>query len=136
MGGDNLHQVHQVGAANVVPIAVREVLSINLEPHRCSDLHSGVLGQQLMGQAVQSAHYISTSVNNFGLRVCSKCGWVMAATSGRVLDNRAACGGPERNKRSDALSAASDHSYHGGEYIDAYVWDADGLPTDPTALAA
>ena len=61
---------------------------------------------------------------------------VMAATSGRVLDNLAACGGPGRNTRWGPFSEASDPDYHGGEYPGDYVWNADGLPTDPAALAA
>ena len=61
---------------------------------------------------------------------------VMAAASGSVLDNLAACDGPERNTRWGPFFAASDHDYHGGEYPGDNVWDADGLPTDPAALAA
>ena len=61
---------------------------------------------------------------------------VMGASSGRVLDNLAACGGLERNTRWGPFSEASDLECHGGEYPGDYVWDADGLPTDPAAHAA
>ena len=64
--------VHQVGVAKVVHTALREDMSTSLEPHRLIDLHTGVLGHQLRGQAAQSAQQSPTSVGQLGLMYAAK----------------------------------------------------------------
>ena len=92
--------VHQVGAAKVAQTALREDMSTSLEPHRPIDLHTSVLGQQLMGQAAQSAQHSPTSVGQLGLmvrggeggRVSSQTGGVSTVVS-RVLTSEVVRGG-------------------------------------------
>ena len=67
-----------------------------------------------------------------GIILCA----TIAAVSGRVLDNWAACGGPERNTRWGPFPEASDPDCQDDEYPGDYVRDVDGLPTNPAALAA
>ena len=96
--------MHQAGAAKVVQTALREDMSTSLEPHRLIDLHTSVLGQQLRGQAAQSAQHSPTSVGQLGLmvrggkggRVSSQTGSVPTVVT-RVLTSEAVRGGGIRD---------------------------------------
>ena len=57
-------------------------MSTSLEPHTLIKLHTGVLGQQLRGQAAQSAQHSLTSVGQLSLTVCGEGGRVSGQTSG------------------------------------------------------
>ena len=52
--------VHQVGAAKVVPTALRKDMGTSLEPQMLLDLHTSVLGQQQRGQTAPNAQPLGT----------------------------------------------------------------------------
>ena len=114
--------MHQAGAAKVVQTALREDMSTSLEPHRLIDLHTSVLGQQLRGQAAQSAQHSPTSVGQLGLmvrggeggRVSSQTGSVPTVVT-RVLTSEAVRGGGIR-KWAQPLVALRAIPGSGGEH--------------------
>ena len=109
--------MHQAGAAKVVQTALREDMSTSLEPHRLIDLHTSVPGQQLRGQAAQSAQHSPTSVGQFGLMVHGGEGGRVSSQTGsvptvviRVLTSEAARGGGIRNGPNHLLRSGPYHA--------------------------
>jgi len=71
-GGNDALGMDQLLVAQVVQATISKDLGASLEPHGLTELHTGILGQQLGGQHAQSTQQGPTRVDQLNLPVAGE----------------------------------------------------------------